>query len=112
MSIGPKVKWIKDNFRNLNLLLKILLLSIIINLIIFYLFKSYSLISNFIIISSIFLIISSLIDFVDQIKDKKYKKYSRVISHTSFGFLVLFIGLNHNFSFEKDFNLKIGEKDF
>ena len=103
MSIGPKVKWIKDNFRNLNLLLKILLLSIIINLIIFYLFKSYSLISNFIIISSIFLIISSLIDFVDQIKDKKYKKYSRVISHTSFGFLVLFIGLNHNFSFEKRF---------
>ena len=35
---------------------------------------------------------------------------SRVISHLSFGFLVLFIGLNHNFSFEKDFNLKAGEK--
>ena len=33
----------------------------------------------------------------------------RIISHLSFGFLILFIGLNHNFSFEKDFNLKLGE---
>ena len=32
-----------------------------------------------------------------------------MISHLSFGFLILFIGLNHNFSIEKDFNLKIGE---
>ncbi len=27
----------------------------------------------------------------------------------SFGFLILFIGLNHNFSIEKDFNIKLGE---
>ena len=32
-----------------------------------------------------------------------------MISHLSFGFLILFIGLNHNFSVEKDFNLKVGE---
>ena len=31
------------------------------------------------------------------------------MSHVSFGFLVLFIGLNYNFSLEKDFNLKLGE---
>ena len=30
-------------------------------------------------------------------------------SHLSFGFLIFFIGLNHNFSIEKDFNLKLGE---
>ena len=35
--------------------------------------------------------------------------FPRVISHLSFGFLILFIGLNHNFSIEKDFNLKLGE---
>ena len=35
---------------------------------------------------------------------------SRIISHLSFGFLILFIGLNHNFSFERDFNLKLGDK--
>ena len=34
---------------------------------------------------------------------------SRIISHLSFGFLILFIGLNYNFSLEKDFNLKPGE---
>ena len=34
----------------------------------------------------------------------------RVISHLAFGFLVLFIGLNYNFSVEQDFNLKLGEK--
>jgi cytochrome c-type biogenesis protein CcmF len=33
----------------------------------------------------------------------------RIISHTGFGFLILFIGLNYNFSLEKDFNLKLGE---
>ena len=41
---------------------------------------------------------------------KKNKlEFARIISHTSFGFLVLFIGLNYNFSSEKDFNLKLGE---
>ena len=35
--------------------------------------------------------------------------FPRVVSHLSFGFLILFIGLNHNFSIEKDFNLKKGE---
>ena len=35
--------------------------------------------------------------------------FPRIISHISFGFLIFFIGLNHNFSEEKDFNLKLGE---
>jgi len=111
MSVGPKVKWIKDKYRNYNNLLRILLLSILINLFILYFFKSYSLISNFIIISSIFLIISSAIDLYKYSKNKN-DDASRIVSHISFGFLVLFIGLNYNFSYEKDFNLKIGEKKF
>ena len=110
MSIGPKVRWIKDNLKNLNAILGILFFSILINFLIFYLFKSYSLISNFIIISSFFLIFSSLIDFVEHFKNHSIKNYSRIISHMSFGLLVLFIGLNHNFSLEKDLNLKLGEK--
>ena len=36
---------------------------------------------------------------------------SRVISHLAFGVLILFIGLNYNFSLEKDFNLKLGERE-
>ena len=109
MSVGPQIKWINHKFQNLNLILKILFLSILINFLIFYFFKSYSFLSNLIIISSIFLIIASLIDLYKYF-NKRTEDVSRVISHLSFGFLILFIGLNYNFSLEKDFNLKLGEK--
>ena len=110
MSVGPQTQWIKNKFYNLNLLFKILIASIFINFSIIYLFKSYSLISNFIIISAVFLIISSLIDLYKLFKIQKMDS-SRVISHLAFGFLILFIGLNYNFSLEKDFNLKLGERE-
>ena len=42
------------------------------------------------------------------LKNKEYN-ISRIIAHFSFGLLILFIGLNYNFSSEKDFNLKVGE---
>ena len=108
MSVGPQAKWIKSKFNNLKLLFLFLIGSIFINFLIVYYFNSYSVLSNFIIISSFFLIISSLKDTFKLIKNKNFN-ISRVVSHTAFGFLVLFIGLSHNFSLEKDFNLKIGE---
>ena len=108
MSLGPQAKWIKNKFTNLKLLLTILLGSIFINFLIFYFFKSYSLISNLIIISSFFLILSSLRDSIQIVKSKNYN-YPRIVSHTAFGFLILFIGLNYNFSSEKDFNFKLGD---
>ncbi len=108
MSVGPRTQWIKNKYYNLNLLTIILIASILINFSITYLFKSYSLISNFIIISALFLIIASLIDFYKSLK--KGIDLPRVISHLAFGFLILFIGLNYNFSIEQDFNLKVGEK--
>ncbi len=111
MSVGPQMKWIKNKFYNLNLLFKILIASIFINFSIIYFSQSYSLISNFIIISAIFLVISSLIDLY-KLFEKQKMNFSRIISHLAFGFLVLFIGLNHNFSLEKDFNLKLDEKFF
>ena len=109
MSYGPQAKWIKNEFKSFNLFLKILICSILINFIIIYFFKSYSVLSNFIIISSLFLIISSLKDFIKFINNRVKEDLSRIVSHLSFGLLVLFIGLNHNFSIEKDFNLKLGE---
>ncbi len=108
MAVGPQTKWIKNKFDNKLLLLKILISSILLNLIIIYYFKSYSLISSFIIISSIFLIFSSLIDFYKSYMIRRFD-FSRILSHGAFGFLILFIGLNYNFSLEQDFNLKIGE---
>ena len=105
MAIGPKVRWIKNEFLNFKDLLKIIVGAVAVNFIITYFFKSYSLISNLIIISSVFLIISTISDAF-----KKPKiNFARIISHFSFGFLIFFIGLNHNFSIEKDFNLKLGE---
>ena len=109
MSIGPNIRWIKDNNKNFNLLFKILFASILINFSIVYFLNSYSLLSNFIIISSIFLIISTSLDFYKYFKKKSFN-LSRLTSHLAFGLMVFFIGLNHNFSFEKDFNLKLGEK--
>ena len=108
MSIGPKVRWIKDNFYNLKINLIILFGAILINLFIFFFFKSYSLLSNLILISSIFLILSTIKDALNLLKNKEFN-ISRIIAHFSFGLLILFIGLNYNFSSEKDFNLKVGE---
>ena len=105
MAIGPQAKWIKNKFSNLRSILLILVGAIIINFAIVYFLKSYSLISNLILISSLFLIMSSIFDFFK----KSRLSFPRIISHLSFGFLIFFIGLNHNFSVEKDFNLKLGE---
>ena len=108
MTIGPQAKWIKNRFENIKILIFILLAAILINFTIFYIFKRYSILSNLLIISSLFLIISSLIDFTQALKKSK-TDLARIISHTSFGLLVLFIGLNHHFAIEKDFNIKLGE---
>ena len=108
MAIGPKVKWIKERFENLKNYLFILMGSILINFLIILLFKSYSILSNLIIISAFFLIISSILDALKSFRNNKID-YARIISHASFGFLVLFIGLNDIFSIEKDYNIKLGE---
>ena len=60
MSIGPQAKWIKNKFENIKSFVIFILGAVIINFLIVYFFKSYSIISNLIIISSLFLIISSL----------------------------------------------------
>ena len=108
MAIGPKAKWIKNKFEKLRIYFLILGGAVSLNLAIIFLFQSYSLLSNFIIISALFLIISSLTDLVKALKKNKLD-FARIISHTSFGFLVLFIGLNDIFSLEKDYNIKLGE---
>ena len=109
MALGPKISWIKHNFKSFKGIIIILILSSLINFLIFYFFKSYNLISNLIIISSLFLIISSLKDFFNTDVKKNYINIPNLISHLGFGTLILFIILNHNFSEEFDFNIKVGE---
>ena len=108
MAIGPKTKWIKNKFKDIKIYFFILLASCGLNFLIIFFFKSYSVLSNLILISAIFLILSSLIDLTNAIKKNKFD-LARIISHASFGFLVLFIGLNNIFTIEKDYNIKLGE---
>ncbi|MDA7715394.1 heme lyase CcmF/NrfE family subunit [Pelagibacteraceae bacterium] len=108
MAIGPNAKWIKNKFEDIKIYFLILAGSIGLNLLIIFCFRSYSILSNFIIISALFLILSSLRDGISTIKKNKLD-LARIISHASFGFLVLFIGLNNIFSIEKDYNIKLGE---
>ena len=109
MAIAPNIKWIKSSFINLSKVFFLFFLAIIFNFFIFYFFKSTSVLSNLIIISSIFLIFYSITDLFKLINKKAQKDFSRVISHLGFGLLIFFIGINHNFSIEKDFNLQVGE---
>jgi len=109
MALGPKISWIKHNFKSFKGIIIILILSSLINFLIFYFFKSYNLISNLIIISSLFLIISSFKDFFNTDVKKNYINIPNLIYHLGFGTLILFIILNHNFSEEFDFNIKVGE---
>ena len=108
MAIGPKAKWIKNKFKDIKIYFFILLASFGLNFLIIFFFKSYSVLSNLILISAIFLILSSLMDLTNAIKKNKFD-LTRTISHASFGFLVLFIGLNNIFTIEKDYNIKLGE---
>ena len=109
MAIGPKINWIKQKYNDYKSLIFILILSFAINFLIFSFFKSYNLLSNLIIISSLFLIIHSIKDFIINSKTKSYYNLPSFLSHTGFGILMLFIILNHNFSKEYDLNIKVGE---
>ena len=109
MALAPKAKWIKNSFKISVTFLIIIFIAIIINIIINYFFKTDSLLTNLIIISSLFLIISSIVDLYKSLTKKIKLDLSRIVSHLGFGMLVFFIGINQNFSIEKDFNLKEGE---
>ena len=70
MAIGPKVKWIKNKFKDIKIYFYILLASCGLNFLIIFFFNIYSVLSNLILISAIFLILSSLIDLTNAIKKK------------------------------------------
>ena len=110
MALGPKINWIKNKYKEFLSNFLILIAAIILNFLIYFLLGKYSIISNLIIISSIFLIIHSVKDLLTFFKNKTVSDISRIISHLGFGMLILFIGISHNFTTENDFNLKVGEK--
>jgi len=109
MAIVPKFSWIKLQNKIFYKILFLILCGVIINLFISHFFGKYSFLSNLIFIVAIFLILQSFLDIKKLIKKKKKPELSRIISHLGFGLLVFFIGINHQFSLEEDFNLKVGE---
>ena len=110
MAIGPKFGWIKSKNKVLYKILFLILCSVIINLLILYFFGKYSLLSNLIFIAALFLILFSFLDIEKFINNKNKTELPRIISHLGFGLLILFIGINHQFSIEEDLNLRVGEK--
>ncbi len=107
MTSGPKHKWISQDTKKLfNIAL---ILSLILFLAIFYLVKQNNFMINLILLFSIYLIVQSVLDFYENLRNRKIN-LSRIFSHLGFGLLIFFISINHIFSLETNFNIKAGEK--
>jgi len=106
MTSGPKHKWISSETKNFFNL--VLFLSIFLFIITFFIIKENSLLLNLILFFSIYLIIQTLFDLYDSFKSKNIN-FSRIMSHLGFGLLIFFISINHIFSQESNFNLRLGE---
>ena len=106
MTSGPKHKWISSETKNFFNL--VLLLSIFLFLITFFVIKENSLLLNLILFFSIYLIIQTLFDLYDSFRSKSIN-FSRILSHLGFGLLIFSISINHIFSQESNFNLRLGE---
>ena len=105
MSIGPRLKWIKDKFTKINYY-QILIL--ILSLVISYLIVEYSgvkyLFSTILISTSIFLFYSSASDLV-----KKNIQFPQKISHFAFSLFIISILVNGIYSKEINSNMKVGD---
>tara|TARA_B100000029_G_scaffold264998_1_gene261186 strand:- start:1643 stop:3520 length:1878 start_codon:yes stop_codon:yes gene_type:complete len=107
MASGPKHKWISS--KSEKIFNVILFLSIFLFLIIFFLVKENNLLINLILLLSIYLIVQTIFDFYENLKNRKFN-FSRIVSHFGFGLLIFFISINHIFSIENNFNIRVGEK--
>ena len=107
MTSGPKYKWVSSETKKFFDI--ILFTSVILFLIIFFTIKENNLLINLILLFSIYLITQTIFDFYENLKNRNINS-SRIVSHLGFGLLIFFISINHIFSVENNFNIKIGEK--
>ena len=107
MTSGPKHKWVSSETKKFFDI--ILFLSVFLFLIIFFVIKENNLLINLILLFSIYLIIQTIFDFYENLKNSNIN-LSRIISHFGFGLLIFFISINHIFSVESNFNVRMGEK--
>ena len=105
MSIGPKLKWIKSDFKNKFFLILFLIISFLISALIIKNFDIDFLTNTILVTASIYLFLVTLRDFFV----KEHTKLSQKIAHFGFSVLILSILLNNIFSTEIITNMKIGE---
>ena len=107
MTSGPKHKWVSSETKKFFDI--ILFFSVFLFLIVFFIIKQINLLINLILLFSIYLIIQTIFDFYENLK-KRNINLSRIVSHFGFGLLIFFISVNHIFSIESNFNVRVGEK--
>ena len=105
MSIGPKLKWIKSDFKNKFFLILFLIISFLVSALIIKNFDIDFLTNTILVTASIYLFLVTLRDFFV----KEHTKLSQKIAHFGFSVLILSILLNNIFSTEIITNMKIGE---
>jgi len=71
MTLGPQFSWINSKRKKLYKTLYILTGALIINLLLFYFFENYGFYSNLILITATFLILHSILDAKESIKNQK-----------------------------------------
>ena len=108
MSQGPKSGWKDAKYKNMKYVISVIILSLIIYFFIYRYVSKESFLINLILITSIYLITQSMIDLFDSFIKKKFN-FSRILSHLGFGLLIFFISINHIFSVESNFNIKLGD---
>ncbi len=107
MSIGPNLKWIKENnIKNKFQLIIYFFISLIISFIIYQKIGKTNLINTVLIAASFYLFIVTIKDFFS----KELYNFSKKISHFGFSLLILSILVNGILSTEAIINLKVGEK--
>jgi len=107
MSLGPNIKWVRHNFKLVNMrLILLFLLSILISYLILMRSELKTLFTTVLVSVSLYLFFITIKDFfvINQ------KNFSQKISHFGFSLLILSIILNGIFSNEVITNIKIGEK--
>ncbi len=106
MSYGPRLRWIKENFKKLNYNQAIIF---VITIIISYVLVKNSsvkyLFSTILISASIFLLFNSTIDLF-----KKDIQFPQKISHFAFSVLILSILINGIYSKEINSNMRVGDE--
>ena len=107
MSIGPNLKWIKNNYFSKKLkLIIIFILSIILSTLVSKFFGNTALNITILLAASFYLFIITIKDLIK----KGFKNYSQTISHFGFSLLVLSVLLNSIFSNEITSNMRVGDE--